>query len=335
MPKLQENQNQRTKLIEFSRSIQASVGFSFGLMTCFIMLCPRSEADLQIPFTQETTIKKVDSVVEAYWINAGTRQILNQWSLTEFSHLKKVTTREKDLESGKMTKWDGALLLTLVEKALEKLPVENRAQVDLVILKGKGGHSASIPRALLSKYPLMVAYQADGQNLDAKKGPLYSIVPWTSKPKIKNEELPLESFSIPQMMEIELANYREKYSSLFLKRRTDPSAMRGEKLFVQNCVGCHSMGRGPAMARIVEESFSKKFIIQGHPVLGGASLGQSSGGASAEASEKQSADLRFNERDRKSIIRYLDAHRTENPVSAKSGFPSVQAGRLSPEIAAD
>jgi hypothetical protein len=38
---------------------------------------------------------------------------------------------------------------------------------------------------------------------------------------------------------VELTSYQERLGSHFLKRRTDPAALRGEKLFVQNCMACH------------------------------------------------------------------------------------------------
>ena len=239
------------------------------------------------------------SLLETVWLSSGISQALQKWTSDDISQLKRTVSREKDLQSGKMVKWEGVLLSQLIEKTLEKLPLENRAQVDLVILKGKQGESASIPRAFVTKYPLMLAYRWEESN-ELKSSSFHTVVPWSTKPKVLNEELPLESYFLSDVTKIELTNYREKYGPLFLKRRTDPSAMRGEKLFVQNCVCCHSVGRAPAMNRIVEENLAKKFATQGHPTM--------------------AVSLRLSEKDRQSILRYLDNYRLENPVQISSRF---------------
>jgi hypothetical protein len=218
------------------------------------------------------------------------------WNLGELSQLKKAYSREKDPKTGRMIKWQGVLVSTLIDRVLETLPVEHRAQVDLIVIKGANGEKALIPRALLSKYPLLIAYDWDLNRSPAEdqRGPLYSVVPWSSKPKILDEDLPIEKYFISQVNQIELTNYRDQFSTLFLKRRTDPSAMRGEKLFVQNCTSCHSMNRGGiGSVGLTDERKAQKFASDGHPPVGVA--------------------LRLSERDRQSIMRYLNAHRTENP----------------------
>src|SRR5262249_22116983 len=54
-----------------------------------------------------------------------------------------------------------------------------------------------------------------------------------------------ERYFVPSLTRVELTNYRNLYSAYFLARRTDPSAVRGEKIFVQNCLGCHALAQVP------------------------------------------------------------------------------------------
>ena len=137
-------------------------------------------------------------------------------------------------------------------------------------------------------------------------------MPWTSKSKIQSENLPIESYFLGDLTHIELSNYRERYGSVFLKRRTDPLAMRGEKLFVQNCVGCHADGGKPGLAELSGELQARRLVSDGHPaqVKGVPKLG---------------------ERDRKALVNYLDAFRTENasktasPEAPKAGNSQVSA----------
>lgn len=238
----------------------------------------------------------------ATWSGTGRNQQLKTWELSELSRFKKVVSHEKDPLTGKIAKWEGVLVSTVLDKVLEGLSAENRAQIDLVVLRGANGEKAMVPRALISKYPIMFAMQRETHHSGLEnRGPVYSVVPWSTRPKILNEDLPLESYFIPHVAQIELTSYKDRYSPFFLKRRTDPSAMRGEKLFVQNCTSCHASGRPPSIANLSFEGGMKK----PHAKI-------RSGGGLAE---------RLSERDWKSILRYLNAYGVENPVSASNFTP--------------
>ncbi|MBI2711300.1 MAG: hypothetical protein HYX41_00350 [Bdellovibrio sp.] len=240
------------------------------------------------------------SSIATFWKSTGHVQESKTWDLSEIEKLKRASSREKDPRSGKMIKWEGVLFSTFLDKVLDGLSVENRAQIDLVVVKGANGDRATIPRALITKYPLLLAYRSDHHSEVGNKRGLFSVVPWTTKPKIRNEDLPLETYFVPSIEQIELTSYRDRYSPFFLKRRTDPSAMRGEKLFVQNCTHCHSGGRPPVLRANQVETTPKK-----------PHTGNSSGAGMAE---------RLTEKDWKSIVRYLNAYVTENPVSAGGFF---------------
>ncbi len=232
------------------------------------------------------------------WNGSGSVQELKSWGFSELQKWRHRTSRERDPVTGRMVKWEGILLSQLIDQGLVNMPVEKRAQVDLLVLKSSSGSSTFLPRSFVSKYPIMLAFHwgryAQEVGEIGQWGFISSLVPWSSNPKILNEDLPLEKFFVPQVVTVELTNYRDHYNFLFLKRRTDPSAMRGEKLVVQNCVSCHSMGRSPAHVDIAQEGKVKKFALEGHPAM--------------------HIHLKLTERDRKSIVQYLDAHRLENPL---------------------
>ena len=232
-----------------------------------------------------------------YWKAHGQVQELKQWTLGELAQLKKSQTREKDPLTGRVLQWEGVVLSQLVDSALEKLPLESRAQVDLVILKGDDGDQAIIPRSFINKYPFLLAYRwSSGAHLSSSPmGPLFSVVPWTSKPSVFNEDLPIEKYFVKSLSKVELASYRELYGPLYLKRRTDPFAMRGEKLYVQNCVSCHHEASGSSPHGLLTDEKTQKFMHEGHPSL-------------------LTTPVRLTDRDRRSVLRYFEAYRSENAV---------------------
>ncbi|MFZ9596242.1 MAG: hypothetical protein ACO3A2_09210 [Bdellovibrionia bacterium] len=219
------------------------------------------------------------------WTESGKNQELQAFTLSELAHLKKTQSQERDPVHGKMVKWKGVLLLSVVEKALDQLSAESRAQIDLVVLKGAQGSRALLPRSILTKYPVFLAFTQDSPFSD--RGPLYSIVPWSSRPRIVEEGLPLGTYFVPQVERIELANSHDQFGELYLKRRTDPSAMRGEKLVVQNCVSCHQ----PGETRVFQFSELSRLSLGGHP--------------------QGNSVFQVNEKTKKSISSYLNAYQAE------------------------
>lgn len=232
----------------------------------------------------------------------GATQELGQWSRKELEkNFKHQGNSEQAPDSGKTERWTGILLQNLIDQGLGSLPPEAKAEVDLVILKNGAGVQAFIPRAVITKYPLLVAFQ---KNRAALKN-LQTIVPWNSKPKVLEESLPLSRYFVNGLTRIELANYKEKYGTLLLKRRTDPSAMRGEKLFVQNCVGCHDAGQGPAISEFRNQGRVRSLASTGHPSVKG--------------------NPKLSERDQRAVLNYLEAYRQENAF----GISQAQTGSTS------
>lgn len=225
----------------------------------------------------------------------GLNQEIGRWSLGELqSRFKKNSLMERTPADSTSARWTGVLVQELIEKAIHSLPVDAKASIDLVILKNNRGETALVPRAVITKYPLLLAFQREKNNLKE----LHSIVPWGSRPKVLEESLPLARYFVEGVTRIELANYREKYSALFLRRRTDPAAMRGEKLFVQSCVGCHGAGMGPAITEFHNESRMRSLASTGHPEVKG--------------------NPKLTDRDHRAIMSYLDAYRSENPPAVSA-----------------
>lgn len=218
------------------------------------------------------------------WNASGPVEELKNWDSAGFAGLKAVSSQEKDPVSGRLTRYKGVLLSQLLDKTMASLSPERRAQVDLLILKSAAGGQVLLPRSVVTKYPVLLALN---------HGKVSIVMPWTSKSKILSENLPIESYFVPDLARIELSNYSVRYASVFLKRRTDPLAMRGEKMFVQNCVGCHADSAKPSLADLSVEATSRRLASDGHP-----------------ATVKGAPHLA--EHDRRALASYLDAIRSEN-----------------------
>ncbi len=196
-------------------------------------------------------------------------------------HLKSVTSTEKDPTSGGSVQWKGVLLSELVEKAIDGLAADDKAQVDLIIAKNSKGVEVLIPRALVVRYPLLLGSTAEKSTT--------IVVPWTSKPKIMEEALPLETYFISDVTQLDLANYKSRFGSYFLKKRTDPAAIRGEKFFVQTCIACHSHSNPQFETR------ARTIASSEHPSVKGI--------------------VKLNDKNRKSLLSYLDAYTGEKGSS--------------------
>ena len=127
-------------------------------------------------------------------------------------------------------------LKKLVEQATSGMSGDENAGIDLLIVEGAGGKKAFVPRHVLQRYDLFLAKP----NLETAVG-LDIVVPRKVFPKISSEHLPLDSYMLESVTAIELTNYKTHYGPYILKKRSDPAAARGEKLFLQTCLGCHSV----------------------------------------------------------------------------------------------
>jgi hypothetical protein len=183
--------------------------------------------------------------IEVSWSATQPSALMKIFTIDDLKSMKKVTSSEEDPASGKPAKFEGVLLSALIDKALVGMSNDKKSLFDLVILKNAAGSVALIPRSFIVKYPLMLASSENRKPL----GNLESVVPWTSHSKSRQEGLPLATYFVPNVSQIELSNYRNRYDKVFLKRRTEPLAIRGEKNFVQGCLSCHDSAQGIQKAR--------------------------------------------------------------------------------------
>lgn len=220
------------------------------------------------------------------WTASASPKSLKSWSLDELKKLKESSSRERDPSTGKVISWKGPLMSTVVEKTIEDLPGEDKAQVDLIIFQSSTGDKAQVPRWLINKYPVMLAVH---------DGVLKLVLPWSTRPKIWEEGLPLNRYALKDIVQVEFANYQKIYGSFYLKRRTDPLALRGEKIFVQNCTTCHSAG--------IEKS-ARKLASTGHPEM------------------KDAPKLK--DRDMRALVSYIDEFKGENPTTVTTSDSLAQ-----------
>jgi hypothetical protein len=167
----------------------------------------------------------------------------------------------------------GVVLSKLLDDAMAGLTAEARSQVDLVILKGDDGRQASIPRAFITKVPMRIVVEG-GKGSQTR---FRAVVPEYGRVRSLREDLPWGTYEVPAVSRVELTSYQTLWGSQFLKRRTDPAALRGEKLFVQNCMSCHASavpewkGKGPGFAQALPQALSRHPQIQGLKPLDGRS----------------------------------------------------------------
>ncbi len=172
--------------------------------------------------------------------DVGTKKELARVTDQEISKRKTQTLTEQDPLESKSRKFTGASLSELVNEKISTLSAAERANLDLVVLKSRSGKEVLMPRAFLQKYnSILVAYKEDGKEIETAQNPKV-ILPASSNSKIKKEGVILETLFLSGLESITLSSYQSRYGKMVLKRRTDPAAMRGEKLFLQNCAGCHA-----------------------------------------------------------------------------------------------
>lgn len=171
---------------------------------------------------------------------AGTPKILKDFSLEELEKKKSLSLTEADPRGkGAAAKFSGPSLSDLVAETTKALTAADRATTDLVVLKTRDGKEALMPKAFLVKYPqIQLALRKNGQVLGSEAPRV--VLPATSNAKIKSEGILLDPLFVSELAAVTLTSYEKRYGAFLLARRTDPAAMRGEKMYLQNCVSCHA-----------------------------------------------------------------------------------------------
>ena len=138
----------------------------------------------------------------------------------------------------------------IIDDSTTKLELNARADIDLVTIYGET-EIARVPRFMIWRGLLKLQWDKKNQTLQAYASG-------------KNRLLvPTESFKVNHIQKIELAHHSLVYPGTALKLRTNPAASRGEKLFTQSCLACHSL---PKIAPLKPEQLTaeglKKFSSQ-------------------------------------------------------------------------
>jgi hypothetical protein len=251
-----------------------------------------------------------DPVLQVQFLGRGLvdpkPQTLKTWGSSDLNSLKKMTLTEAAGpasgtepkpglvgRSGQKTEWHGAGLGEILDQSLATLPPDQKAQVDLVMFGANGGHELRIPRSLITKYPILVTA--------SPKGGATIVFPLKSRSRIVGEGVPIQGL-LDGVTQITLSSYRDQYSRLLLKHRMDPSAVRGEKAYLQNCLGCHGADAGFVAPDEARSQKLEAYLSHGHPSTSGL--------------------MKLDERDAKALQSYIVALRLEAAPSQAS--PTAQ-----------
>ena len=146
----------------------------------------------------------------------------------------------------------------IFDQSTQGLDLNVRADIDLVTLYGKKNRVARIPRFMIWRGNLKLDLSREGE--------------LRSRANATPPLVPLDFFSVEGIERIELGRASTLYPSTKLLVRTNPAASRGEKLFTQSCMACHSLGQIPRIeATLLNESYLKDFK-RGHRPTGGVAL---------------------------------------------------------------
>jgi hypothetical protein len=191
--------------------------------------------------------------------SSGEPVLLKSWTLSELRALKQVSSSERDPDSGQSVLWKGPLVSTLIDGAIEKLSVEERAALDLISVQGSAGAGSAeafFPRAYAQRYTVRLAILGTGAEATTRL-----VFPWTSQSQILKESAPLAQLFVKKPTALILENMKQRFSPWYLARRSDPAALRGERTFLQNCILCH----GGDQARFLRPEVSARILSEPHP----------------------------------------------------------------------
>jgi hypothetical protein len=138
------------------------------------------------------------------------------------------------------------------------LDLSEKAEIDLMTLYGADGKTARVPRFMIWRGFIRFRLTADG-SLESEGNPNRLLVP-------------KEFFTIKRIQKVEFSRASDTYPGTGLAIRTNPAASRGEKLFTQSCMACHSIGSVPKIdAQKLTDPFLKSFNGK-HRLMGALTL---------------------------------------------------------------
>jgi len=235
--------------------------------------------------------------IDVSWEYKGKARALKTWYLEELLEWRGAISRERAPQDTGLSLWRGPRLSKLVQIALKGMPLQDQGIVDLIVLKGEGDREVSVPRAFVRKYPMILAVEKNGASLPQQTQPVYTIVPWNTEPELMKEIYPAGNYFIEKVKAVVLTNHQDRYSKFYLERRTDPMAIRGERVYSFNCMGCHNASQLSNAIHLVSQ------IGEGHLI--------------ERHRQKVNYMPQLSDSDQKGLVSYLKAYLSENPSMAR------------------
>jgi hypothetical protein len=130
----------------------------------------------------------------------------------------------------------GVLLTDLAAEALKALTAADKSRLDLVMVSLADGPQLWIPWAALKTLRLELKVP----ELTLKVRPTSGDLPYAG----------VTAWEGHRASAVEFANVQQKLGPWFLTKRTDPIALRGEKLFVQGCASCYAQGAATTLSAL-------------------------------------------------------------------------------------
>jgi hypothetical protein len=144
------------------------------------------------------------------------------------------------------------------DQSTQGLELNSKADIDLITLYGANGKVARVPRFMIWRGFLKFQL-GPGEVLNSKGDPNRLLVP-------------RDFFSIDRIQKIEFSRASFTYPGTALSVRTNPAASRGEKLYTQSCLACHSIGSSPKIDQArLKDAFLRSFK-QKHKAMGSIAL---------------------------------------------------------------
>lgn len=155
---------------------------------------------------------------------------LNSWTFERIRAEGKWVERSEEGRN-----WEGVTFLSLLERSFEELTPEERSLTDWLVVTTYDGKRVSFPRFLTNRYQVLV-----GRAKDRPADGWHLVLPVEAQPKIRQEFLPLSALRGVSIQQITFTRLEAVVAQdLFLRDRSNPLALRGEKRFLQTCVACH------------------------------------------------------------------------------------------------
>lgn len=155
--------------------------------------------------------------VDVVFLTADGSHLLKSWFPSDFKALGSKLTAQK----------------LFFEDSAGSLSVDRRAEIDLVTLHGLTSDGkpkmVRIPRFMIWRGFIRLFWNAESQSLRADARSSDRLL------------VPTSVFAIENIKKVELSQAARTYPGTRLRIRTNPAASRGQKLFTQSCLACHSL----------------------------------------------------------------------------------------------